>query len=170
LGGKSVAEIRHEESADQQRRQAGQKEKRKMNPWELALFPNESIGRDVVTGAHETTCIDLQRLQVFAWFEADCLSWWDIHFRSRAGVPPYARLTGLDGEDAKAAQFNPIVRFEGVFHAVKDSIDGLFGFCFTNARALDDLIDKIKFDHWQPPDSLSTFGPATAISFSNKYF
>jgi hypothetical protein len=33
-------------------------------------------------------------------------------------------------------------------------IAGLFGFGFADAGTFDDLIDKIQFDHWQPPASL----------------
>jgi hypothetical protein len=114
--------------------------------------------------------LKLQRLQILAGLEAHGLSGRNIHFRSRSGIPADPRLAGFDGKDAKAAKFNPIVGFQSVFHAVKNGIDGLFGFCLTDARSLDNLIDKIQFDHWQPPSSLPLSHLATVFLTLKKGF
>ena len=89
----------------------------------------------------------LERLQIFAWLEAHCFSGWDIHFRAGTRIPSDARLARFDREDAKPSQLNPIVGLEGIFHGIKDGVNRLLGFCLANTRPLDDLIDKIEFDH-----------------------
>jgi len=89
----------------------------------------------------------LQRLQVFAWLEAYSFSRRNVDFRARAGVPANTGLSRFDGEDAKAAQLDPIVGLEGIFHAIEDRIDCLFGFRLTHSRPLYDLIHEIEFDH-----------------------
>ena len=89
----------------------------------------------------------LQRLQVFAWLEAYSFSRRNVDFRARAGVPANTGLSRFDGEDAEAAQLDPIVGLEGIFHAIEDRIDCLFGFRLTHSRPLYDLIHEIKFDH-----------------------
>jgi len=89
----------------------------------------------------------LKRLQVFPWLETYGLSWRDIHFRSGTRVSADTRLPWLYGEDAKATQFNPIVSLESIFHTVEDGVDRLFRLCLADSRPLDDLIDKVEFDH-----------------------
>jgi len=89
----------------------------------------------------------LERLQVLAWFEAHGLSRRNVDLRARTRVPAYTGFSRFDGEDAEAAQLDPIVGFEGIFHAIEDRIDCLFGFRLTHSRSLYDLIHEIKFDH-----------------------
>jgi hypothetical protein len=88
-----------------------------------------------------------ERLQVFAGLEAYSLSRWDIHFRAGAGVPADTCLPRFHREHAKAPQFNPIVGFKGILHAVENGVDSLLRFRFAHSRPLDDLIHKIEFDH-----------------------
>jgi hypothetical protein len=89
----------------------------------------------------------LQRLQVLAGLEPHGFSGRYVHFRARPWIAADARLTRLYREDAKAPQLNPIVRFQGVFHAIEDGVDGLLGLRLTDACPFDDLIDKVEFDH-----------------------
>jgi hypothetical protein len=90
----------------------------------------------------------LQGLQILAGLKAHGLSWRDIHLGTGAGISADAGLAGLDREDAEASQLNPVVGLEGIFHATEDGVDRLFSFRLANTRPLDDLIDKIEFDHW----------------------
>ena len=90
----------------------------------------------------------LERLQVFARFEPNGFSWRNIHFRPRPGVPADAGFSWFDGKHTKAAQLDPIIGLEGVFHAIEDGVDCLFRFCLADSRPLHDLIHKIEFDHW----------------------
>jgi hypothetical protein len=89
----------------------------------------------------------LQRLQVFAGFEPHGLSRRDVHLRTGSRIPADAGLTRLYREYTKTAQLNPIIRFQGILHAIEYGIDGLLGLGFADTRPLDDLIDKIEFDH-----------------------
>jgi len=95
-----------------------------------------------------------KRLQVFSGFEPDGFSGRNIYFRTGTGIPADACFSGLYGEDTEASQFDAIVGLQCIFHTAEYGIDRLFGFGFTDAGAFDDLIDKIQFDHWQPPASL----------------
>jgi len=89
----------------------------------------------------------LQGLQVFAGLEPHCLSGRDVHFGTCSRISPDPSLAGLYRKHPKAAQLNPIVSFQGIFHAVEDGIHGLFRLRLANTRALDDLIDEVEFDH-----------------------
>ena len=92
--------------------------------------------------------VPLEGLQVFAWLEAHGFSGRDVHFRTSPRVPADAGLSWFDGKHAKAAQLDPIIGLEGVFHAIENGIDCLLCFCLTDSRPLHDLIHKIEFDHW----------------------
>src|SRR5688572_14857818 len=90
----------------------------------------------------------LERLQVLAGLETYGFSGRDVHFRTGAWIPADASLPGFDGEHAEAPQLNTIVGFECILHAVEDGVDSLFRFRLAHSRPLDDLVDKIEFDHW----------------------
>jgi hypothetical protein len=92
-----------------------------------------------------------KRLQVFAGFEPNRLSRRDVHFGAGPRIPSDARLPRFDGEYSKAAQLNPIVGFQSVLHTIKDSVYSLFRLRFADARAFNDLIDEIEFNHFRPP-------------------
>jgi hypothetical protein len=95
-----------------------------------------------------TVPLALERLQVLAWLEAHGFAGRDVHFGTGSGIPSNAGLSWLDGEYAKASQFNPIVGLEGVLHAIEDGVYSLFRFRLAHTRSLYDLIDEIEFDHW----------------------
>jgi hypothetical protein len=86
-------------------------------------------------------------LQVFAWLEPHGFSGGNVNFRTRAGIAPDAGLPRLHRKNAKASKLNPIVRFQGVFHAIENGIDGLFSLRLADACPLYDLIDEVEFDH-----------------------
>jgi hypothetical protein len=89
----------------------------------------------------------LQRLQVFAGLKSDGLSGGNIDFGTCSRISSDPRLARFDRKDAKAPQLNPIVSFQGVFHAIENGVDGLFSLRFADTRSLNDLIDKVQFDH-----------------------
>ncbi len=95
-----------------------------------------------------TVGLRLQRLQVLAWLEAYGFSWRDIYFRTCPRVPADTGLSWLNGKYSEAAQLDPIIGLEGIFHAIEDRIHRLFRFGLTHSRPLNDLIHKIEFDHW----------------------
>jgi len=89
----------------------------------------------------------LQRLQVFAGLKSHGLSGRDVDFGTCSRISADPCLARLDRKDAKATQLNPIVRFQGIFHAIENGVDGLFSLRFADTRSLNDLIDKVQFDH-----------------------
>ncbi len=103
--------------------------------------------------------VTLERLQVFARLKTDRLSRRDIDFRTGPWISADTRLPWLDGKHAEAPQLNPIISLERILHAIEDGIDCLFCFRLTHSRPLNDLIDKIEFDHW-----------SLRISFKTTYF
>jgi hypothetical protein len=90
----------------------------------------------------------LERLQVLAGLEAYRLTGRDIHFRTGSRVSADTGLPWLYREYAEAPQFNPIIGFERILHAIEDSIHCLFRFRLAHSRPLNDLVHKIEFDHW----------------------
>jgi hypothetical protein len=90
----------------------------------------------------------LERLQVLAGLEAYRLTGRDIHFRTGSRVSADTGLPWLHREYAEAPQFNPIIGFERILHAIEDSIHCLFRFRLAHSRPLNDLVHKIEFDHW----------------------
>src|SRR5215831_16096701 len=96
----------------------------------------------------------LKRLQVFARLETNGLSGRDVHFRAGPGVPADAGLPRFHGKHTKAAQLDPIIGLEGVFHAIENGVDCLLRFRLADSRPLHDLIHKIEFDHWKTSVSL----------------
>jgi len=112
-------------------------------------------GRDLPKGISPAGRTDgSKRLQVFSGFEPDGFSGRNIHFRTCAWIPADAGFSRLYREDTEASQFDAIVGLQSILHAAENGIDRLLGFGFADAGAFDDLIDKIQFDHWQPPASL----------------
>jgi hypothetical protein len=89
----------------------------------------------------------LQRLQVLAGLKSHGLAGRDIDFGACARIPSNPGLARFHGEDAKATQLNPIIGLQRIFHAVKDGVDGLFRLRLADTRSLNDLIDKVEFDH-----------------------
>jgi hypothetical protein len=87
-------------------------------------------------------------VQLFARFEADCLSGGDSDLRAGAGIASYAGLAGFDSKDAKAAQFNAIAFSEGFFHGLEDGIDSSFRLDAGKPGAFDNSLDEVLLDQW----------------------
>jgi hypothetical protein len=108
------------------------------------LIPGKTrTSHSAATGRHF-----LQRLQILAGFETNGLSWRDIHFRTRPGIPAYSGFPRFHGEHAEAPQLDPIIGFERILHAVEYGVYRLFRFRLAHSRPLNDLVHKIEFDHW----------------------
>jgi len=93
--------------------------------------------------------VESERLKIFTRLKADSLARRNVDLRARTWVPTNPSLARLHRKDPKAPQLDAIVSFQSVLHAVKDGIDRLLGFGLADARAFNDLINKIQFDHWQ---------------------
>ena len=146
-------EFGHQKRADEQSAEAGCHEENDIQPrkFSWSCFTEVRNSR-VETTIHETLTpglCGLERLQVLAGLEADGLSGRNVDFGTGARISTDAGLARFYRKDAKASQLNAIVGLQSVLHAVEDGIDRLFGFGLADARALDDLIDKIQFDHRQ---------------------
>jgi hypothetical protein len=96
---------------------------------------------------HRLRAGGLKRLQVFARLESHGFSRRDIHFRTRAGIPADTGFSRFYRKHTKAAQLDPIIGLEGVFHAIEDGVDCLLRFGLADSRPLHDLIHEIEFDH-----------------------
>jgi len=74
-----------------------------------------------------------ERLEVFARLEADSLARSNGDFGAGARISSDAGLAGLDGEDAKAAEFDAVATAQGLLHGFKDGVHG--GFCLGPWKA-----------------------------------
>ena len=70
----------------------------------------------------------VKEVEFLAWLEADGFARGDGDFRAGAGVAADSGFAGLDGEDAKATEFNAVSANEALLHAVEDGVDSGFGF------------------------------------------
>jgi len=88
-----------------------------------------------------------EQVELFAWLEADGTAGGDVDLGSGAGVAAHAGFTGLDGENAKAAELDTITLPEGGLHGGEDGVDG--GFCLGawEASAFDDSLNQVLLDH-----------------------
>jgi hypothetical protein len=85
-------------------------------------------------------------VKLLAWFETNCLARGDANLGTGAGVAANARLSGLDSEDAEAAEFDPIASDERLFHAFEDGIDGGFRLGPGKPGPFNDALDEILLD------------------------
>ena len=90
---------------------------------------------------------ELNGLEVLAGFEPDGFPRRNVHFRTGARVSPDSGLSRLHGKHAKSPQLNAVVGFERCLHTLENCVDRLLGLGLAYARALDNLIHKIEFDH-----------------------
>jgi len=89
----------------------------------------------------------VEEVQFFAGLEANGFAGRDADFGTGAGVAADARLAGLDGEDAEAAQLNAVAFAEGGLHGVEDDIHGSFCLGPWKTCALDNPLNQILLDH-----------------------
>jgi hypothetical protein len=90
----------------------------------------------------------LERLQVLARLETYGFSGRDINFRTGSWIPADTGFPRFYREHPEAPQLNPIIGLERILHAIEYGIHCLFRFGLAHSRTLNDLVDKIEFDHW----------------------
>jgi len=95
--------------------------------------------------AGRSTLVD--RLKLFARFEAHCLARRYAHFSACTRVATDAGLAGTNVEDAEAAQFNAIALRQSLLHTLEDGLDGHFRFGLGDSRLVHDFVDDVEFDH-----------------------
>jgi hypothetical protein len=95
------------------------------------------------------TCrrLSVEDLEVFAGLEADGFAWGDADLGAGTGIAADAGLAGLDGKDAKTAQFDAVAVGEGLLHGFKDGVDG--GLCLGAGKAgtLYHPLNEVLLDH-----------------------
>jgi hypothetical protein len=88
----------------------------------------------------------VEGLEVLAGFEADGFAGGDADLGAGSGIAADAGLAGLDGEDAKAAEFDAIAFDEALLHGVEDRVDGGFRFAANQTGAFNDSLNEILLD------------------------
>jgi hypothetical protein len=96
----------------------------------------------------------VQQVKLLAWLEADGFAGGDADLGAGSGITADTGLPGLDGEDAKAAKFDPVAGHQGLLHALEDGIDGSFGLGPGKPGPFDDALDEILLDQERVPFSL----------------
>jgi len=86
-------------------------------------------------------------VEFLAWLEADGFARGDGDFRAGAGVAADSGFAGLDGEDAKATEFNAVSANEALLHAVEDGVDSGFGFDSRQAGSLNNPLNQVLLNH-----------------------
>ena len=89
----------------------------------------------------------LDRLQLFAWLEANSFAWRNGNLSSGARIAANAGFAGTHIEDAKSAQLNAVAFGQRALHALKNRLHCHFSFGLGNAGTVDDLINDVEFNH-----------------------
>src|SRR5437588_11688814 len=93
----------------------------------------------------------LDRLQLFAWLEANGLTRRNINLLTGARVTADARLARLDVEDAEATEFDPPAAAQSTLYRFNDRLHSLLGFSARYVRTGDNRIHNVELDHARPP-------------------
>jgi hypothetical protein len=88
----------------------------------------------------------MERVQLFAWLEADSFAGGYAHFGSGAGIAADTGFAGADTEDAKSAQFNALAGGQGLLQAFEDGIHRSLCLGSRETRALDYMMDDVLFN------------------------
>ena len=75
----------------------------------------------------------LEQVKLLAWLEAHGLSGSDGDLSPGARIAADSGLAGLDGEDAKASEFDAVATAQGLLHRFKNGVHG--GFCLGPWKA-----------------------------------
>jgi len=67
-----------------------------------------------------------ERLEILSWLETDGLTGRNGDLGAGAGIATDAGFAGLDGEDAKAAEFDTVATAQGLLHGFEDGVHGRF--------------------------------------------
>ena len=89
-------------------------------------------------------------MKLLAGFEANGLARGDADLSTGPGIAADASLSGLDGEDAETAEFNPIAGYQSLLHAFEDGIDGSFRLGPGKPGPFNDALDEILLDQEVP--------------------
>ena len=95
----------------------------------------------------------IQRVQVFAGFEAYGAARGDADFGSGARVAADSGLARAYIEDAKAAQLDAVSVGERAFKAFEDGFDGGLGFHAGQSGTLNYLMYDVLLNQWLPPET-----------------
>jgi len=74
-----------------------------------------------------------ERLEIFAGLEADGFTRGNGDFSAGTRITTDAGFPGLDGEDAKATEFNTVAPAQGLLHGFEDGVHG--GLCLRPWKA-----------------------------------
>ena len=85
-------------------------------------------------------------LQFLAWLEADGLAGGNVYFLTGARIATDAGFAGLDGEDAKAPEFDALAAAQSVLQGFEDGFHGVFCLGPSNAGSRDHLVDNIQLN------------------------
>jgi len=85
-------------------------------------------------------------MQFLARLEPYCFARRDTYLRAGAGIAADPGLACPNAENAKPAQFYALTGCQGLFQALKHSIDRRLGFRAGQACALDHMVDDILFN------------------------
>ena len=85
-------------------------------------------------------------MKLLARLEADGLAGGDADLGAGPRIAADASLSGLDGEDAETAEFNPIAGHQCLLHAFEDGIDGSFRLGPGKPGPFNDALDEILLD------------------------
>ena len=86
-------------------------------------------------------------MQLFAGLEADRFARSDRDFGAGSWIAADASFPGLDGEYAKAAEFDAVAGDESSFHALEDCINGGLRFRPWQASSLNHPLYQILLNH-----------------------
>ena len=93
----------------------------------------------------------LEKMELFARLEADGFAGGDGDLGARPGVAADAGFSWFDREDAEAAEFDAVARYQGLLHALEDSVYRSLCFCPWQTGALNNPLYKILLNHSGPP-------------------
>ena len=93
-------------------------------------------------------CARLERVQFFAWLEANGLAWGNVDLSPGAGVASDAGFASADAEDAKSAQFDALAGRQSLLEALEDRVHCRLSLGARQARALDHVVNNILLDQW----------------------
>jgi hypothetical protein len=89
----------------------------------------------------------LEDVEFFAGLEADGFTRGDGDFGTGPRIAAYAGFARLDGEYAKAAEFDAVTLDQALLHGLEDGIDCRFGLGPDQPGTLYDTLNQILLDH-----------------------
>ena len=90
-------------------------------------------------------------MEFLAWFEADGSSRGDVDFGSGAWIASDSGLSGSDGEDAEAAEFDSFALGESFFQRFNDAVNSGLRLGAWQACSLNHVVDDVLLDQGYSP-------------------